>query len=378
MATDAALTGNFVNTEEIKKIVSTSVRTLINNPGMADKLPAIMLRGSPGIGKSTIIRTIADEMGLGFVDIRLAQMERVDFCGLPSVKDETTQWNVPSIWPRDAQSKGIILLDEITSAPPDVQVAAYQVTLDRAISNSNYKLPPGWYVIAAGNLNTDRAVVKTMSSALANRFMHFNVAPDASAWGRWAITKDIHPSVTGFIQFRPGLLFKMDGQNLEQGWPSPRAWERVSNMIAVFAGDEGALQKAVYGLVGPGAGSEFMAFHRSNLHVQDVVRILTDPNAEVNVPSKIDEKCAFCAAVSYQLWAGRDDADDAVRVEGLYRILDKLTPDFTALLVKNAMLGNGRVKGIEAIKKIMASKQYPVFAAKHAACFTTDHSLTNV
>lgn len=366
---------NVVTSNDAIEIIEAAVKTQLNNPSLAGKLPAIMLRGAPGVGKSTIVRDIAKRLGIEFIDIRLAQLERVDFCGLPSVDDGVTKWNIPSFWPRDKKSKGIILLDEITSAPADCQVAAYSVVLDRRIPNSGYEIPDGWYIIAAGNRTIDRAVVKTMSSALANRFMHFEVEANVEDWYMWAAQHGVHPSVTGFIKFRPALLSKMDGQNLECGWPSPRSWERVSSMVPVFDGNEDVLRKVVYGLVGPGAGLEFMEFHRTARKFDDVLKMLTDPKAKIVVPSKADERCAFAAAVSYLLWNGKNEADDKKRVDGLYRILNEMTSDFCVLIVKAAMLGNARVSKMQAIKHICSAKGYADFAKKHAKVFAEKHTI---
>lgn len=366
---------NVISTAEAAAIIEAAVKTQTANPALASKLPAIMLRGAPGVGKSTIVKDIASRLGIGFIDVRLAQLERVDFCGLPSVEDGVTKWNVPSFWPRDKKSKGILLLDEITSAPADVQVAAYQLVLDRQISNSNYALPDGWYVIAAGNRTIDRAVVKTMSSALANRFIHFEIEANVEDWYSWGAQHGIHPSVTGFIKFRPALLSKMDGQNLECGWPSPRSWERVSSMIPVFDSNEDVLRKVVYGLVGPGAGVEFMEFHRTARKFDDVLEMLTNPKAKVTIPSKADEKCAFAAAVSYLLWNGKDEKEDAKRVDGMYRIVEQMTSDFAVMVVKTALLGNARVSRLQAIKLISTSKHYAEFAKAHAKAFAEKLSL---
>lgn len=357
---------NITSSDEAIKIIESIAKAVIADPSESANLPAVMLRGAPGIGKTTIVKEIAHRLGISFKVVLLSQMERVDICGLPSVNDNVTAWNVPGMWPRDKDSKGILLLDEITSAPSDVQVAAYQLVLDRCISNSNYKLPDGWVVIAAGNRTIDRAVVKTMSSALANRFLHIEMEPNAEDWIAWAIPHDIDPAVTGFISFRPGLLSKMDDQNLEAGWPSPRSWERVSHVIKLFRNDEDTLRKTVYGLVGPGAGVEFMAFYKTQSKFENVVDIMTNPKKEVVIPTKSDEKCAFISAASYLLWNGKSEEDDKVRVEGLYRIVDKLTPDFAVMMVKMAVLGNGRVSKGEAIKKISASPSYKDFVAKHA------------
>ena len=85
--------------------------------------------------------------------------------------EDSVSWLLSSDWPRDQASRGILLFDELTAADRTLQVAAYEIILDRRLGDL-YRLPDGWYVVAAGNREEDMAVATTMSSALANRFMH--------------------------------------------------------------------------------------------------------------------------------------------------------------------------------------------------------------
>lgn len=355
---------NLVSSDEVFNIIETSAKNLIDNPDMAMTIPAIMLRGAPGVGKSTIVRSVAEKLGIGFIDVRLAQMERVDFAGLPSVNNGVTEWNVPSFWPRDPKSKGIILLDEITSAPSDCQVAAYSIVLDRRIPNSNYVLPNGWLIVAAGNRSCDRAVVKTMSSALANRFIHFELEANAEDWVKWAILNEINPSVVGFINFRPELLFKMDGQNLEQGWPSPRSWERVSNCIRMFNGNTDIMRKVIYGLIGNGVGLEFMEFFKMSSEFDSILEVMTNDKVDFELPEKADKRYAVASAVIYHMWNGVDEKDQEKRVNGFFKVLMKMPNDFGAMMIRSAMLGNKKVKPLDAMKAIMTNKNYAEAAKK--------------
>ena len=355
---------NIVSANEAIAIVKTSVQTLLDNPELANSLPAICFRGAPGVGKSSIVRSVADSLNIEFRDMRLADLERVDISGLPSVENGQTKWNVPSFLPTDPKSKGILLLDEITAAPHDCQVAAYSLVLDRTIPNSNYRLPDGWYVIAAGNRTTDRAVAKTMSSALSNRFMHFELEANSEDWGFWAVEHNIHPSVTGYIQYRPGCLFRMEDENLECGWPSPRSWEKVSNMIPLFASNEDVLRKIVYGLVGPAAGLEFMEFHRHSSKTTDVLKWLTNSKAKIEIPEKADERYAITAAASYLVWNGKTKKDDEKRADGILRLAMELPNSFATALFKQVCCGNKRVNRMKALAYIVSAPSYPIFAEK--------------
>ena len=172
---------NRVTGEELEKLLKMQLEALAANPEMASALPPLMVWGAPGLGKSSILRDVAREFGIGFIDVRLAQREQVDIRGLPVSGPDGVKWLVASGLPRDPNSRGIILFDEITAADRSLQVAAYEFILDRRLGEL-YKVPDGWYICAAGNRTEDRAVAATMSSALANRFLHVEMQEDVESW----------------------------------------------------------------------------------------------------------------------------------------------------------------------------------------------------
>ena len=341
---------NQVTANELHDILVCQLDAIKHDPSQAKIIPPLLIHGSPGIGKSTIVRDVCRERGIEFIDVRLAQMEPCDIRGLPVPNKEkkVMEWFVNGSWPNDPNSSGILFLDEITSCDKSIAVAAYELVLDRRLGTL-YKVPDNWYIVAAGNLVTDSAVATTMPSALANRFMHVELRDDQEAWLTWARHHNVHPSVIGFIQYKPNMLFDMDDQNLERGWPSPRSWERVSQMCHICS-NESLLRKMVYGLVGNGAGVEFMAFHKLNEEFANILDIMRNPKSVITIPDRIDKKCAMCAAMVYLLWRGKDDADTQARVNGFLRICMKLTPDFSTMAMQAAM------EGLSPEKRPMAAK----------------------
>ena len=351
-------THNRVSMSELEQIIRTNCSLVISNPELAKTIPPILIHSSPGVGKSSIVRQVAESLGIGFVDVRLAEMESVDIRGLPSVdKDESVmKWNAPDFWPRDPKSKGIIFLDELTSCDKSCQVAAYELILDRKIGDF-YKVPDGWYIVSAGNLTTDRAVAVTMSSALSNRFLHVELEADAEQWCMWAIPHDIHPAVVGYIQYRPENLFSMTNENLERGWPSPRSWDRVSQMCKIYKDDESLLRKIVYGLVGPAKGVEFMEFYRINASFDNIIDMIYG-KTPISIPDKNDQRYAMCASLIYVLWRAKDEADEKKRIDGFYKIISNMPPEFIMMCMNGAMLGRGEnLKGLAA-KKLFSHPSY--------------------
>ena len=184
----------------------------------------VMLWGPPGVGKSQIIAQVAARHSVPMIDIRLSQMEPTDLRGIPFRIEDRVEWAIPSMLP-DAKRhgpQGILFLDEITSAPPSVSAAAYQLILDRRLGA--YQIPDGWAIFAAGNRQGDRGVTYTMPAPLANRFSHFEVEANLDDWVAWAYANKIDERLIGFLRFRPELLFDFDPAHNPVAFPSPRSW----------------------------------------------------------------------------------------------------------------------------------------------------------
>ena len=361
---------NRITADELAGLLRMQLKALEDDPKLAKLLPPLMVWGAPGLGKSTILRSVAEELGIGFIDVRLAQREPVDIRGLPVPGEDGVNWLVASEWPRDPKSRGIILFDESTAADRSLQVAAYEFILDRRLGEL-YRVPDGWYICAAGNRTQDRAVAATMSSALANRFLHVEMTDDVESWIKWATAHSIHPAVTGFIRFRPSCLFNQEGENLERGWPSPRSWERVSHMVKQF-GDNNVslLRKVVYGLVGNRAGVEFMEFFKLNATFDDVLEMMTDPAVKVKIPAEADRRYALCSAMTYLLWRGSGTEDEARRLDGFFRISMQLPADFATMAMIDVMSSAGG-RDMAKIAKVRSHPSYKDWVAKFGAAMTS-------
>ncbi|MBR0457608.1 MAG: AAA family ATPase [Victivallales bacterium] len=337
-----------VTMRELKEIVLNNLQALWEPDSfLATKysdapnlIPPIMLWGAPGVGKSTLVRELTTELGVGFIDVRLAQREPVDMRGLPVPENDSVKWLISSEWPRDPSSRGIILFDELTAADRTLQVASYEFILDRRLGDL-YRVPRGWYIMAAGNRAEDRAVATAMSSALANRFLHLEVKPDAQSFLEWATENDLHPAVINFIRYRPELLFSQDSQDLQRGWPSPRSWERVSTLLKITDkyGNKRNLKYTVPGLVGEGAAVEFLTFYRDMFYQQkntDVRKLLLT-GQEILVPQRPDQLYACCGAIAYYMKMERDKKAFDTMLPNFLAFCLKLPDDFSQMLMSDTL-----------------------------------------
>ena len=255
----------------------------------------VMLWGPPGVGKSQMVAQVAEKNNVPVIDIRLSQMEPSDLRGIPFRIDESVEWAVPSMLP-DAKrhgSSGILFLDEITSAPPSVSAAAYQLILDRRLGN--YQVPEGWAIFAAGNRQGDRGVTYTMPAPLANRFSHYEVDVNLDDWVAWAWERGINERVIAFLRFRPDLLFDFDPSHNPVAFPSPRSWEFTHNALHKFEDHPELFLGALQACVGPAAGIELNAFIDSLDQMPDLDAIIAGEN--VPAPKEIDLQYAVASAL---------------------------------------------------------------------------------
>ncbi|SCZ49905.1 AAA family ATPase [Thiohalomonas denitrificans] len=255
----------------------------------------VMLWGPPGVGKSQMVTQVGQRHEVPVIDVRLSQMEPSDLRGIPFRSGEHVEWATPALLPdaRRHGPEGILFLDEITSAPPSVSAAAYQLILDRRLGE--YQVPDGWAIFAAGNRQGDRGVTYVMPAPLANRFAHFEVDTHLDDWVSWAYANGIDERVIAFLRFRPELLFDFDPAHNPMAFPSPRSWEFTHRALQKFGDYPELLLSSLQACVGPAAGIELLAFVENMDNLPDIDAILE--RQAVPVPREIDLQYAVASAL---------------------------------------------------------------------------------
>ena len=221
----------------------------------------VFLWGPPGIGKSDIVKQIGEDAGREVIDVRLALWEPTDIKGIPYYNSDQGKmvWAPPSELPTDADSTAIIFLDELNSAPPAVQAAAYQLILNRKVGT--YTLPKGVDIVAAGNREGDRGVTYRMPAPLANRFIHLEAKVDFDDFQEWATMNFVHPEVLGYVGFAKQDLYDFDPKSPSKSFATPRSWVFVSDLLKDDDCDSDTLHNLIAGAIGDGLAVKFMA-HR--------------------------------------------------------------------------------------------------------------------
>lgn len=254
-----------VTVDQAVRLLSRAYLSLIEQGLPLRQFPSVMLWGPPGVGKSQGIRSLAVNIEKNsnkrviITDIRLLLFNPVDLRGIPTANADKTLavWLKPQILQMDENDDviNLLFLDEITAAPPSVQAAAYQITLDRTVGE--HKLPENCIVIAAGNRVTDKSVAFQMPRALANRLCHLEIKQDAAAWHDWAIRTGLHPYVIGYLEYNSPALLRSDPGSTDPAFPTPRSWEMVSRILYTVPGELREIAPLIIGCIGYSATAGF-------------------------------------------------------------------------------------------------------------------------
>lgn len=241
------------------------------------RIPTFLL-SSPGQGKTSIVQGIARELALPCLTYILSIREAVDVSGLPKQIGEEFSYLPNRELSRLARhAHGVLFLDELTSAWPDVQAAALRIVEERYAGElylGNIS------IVAAGNPPELAANGQRLAAALANRFLFLQWTLNFDEWseyvsGRGAGAVKIVPLpqdweenipvwgayVAGFLRARPDFFAPVPKAG-ELAFPSPRSWTRLAQACAAV--DTARMGHDALSIVANGAvgavGTEFITW----------------------------------------------------------------------------------------------------------------------
>lgn len=242
-----------------------------------------LISGKHGIGKSQIVRAVADEIGGYCITIEGGTLKEGEITGLPyQYRDEqgaikfrflpyyaveriqneekrlfeefgrasacssilTGDENAYSINDLSAEEKiealltrkvapVILFIDEINRTENSVYKELMNILLTKSVNG--YRLP--WWVFFVGAMNpsTQNSLYATneMDPAQLDRFLKLKVTDNVQEWITYGRNAGIDESILDFIEQNPGCLSEsskeLDDEDKPQ--PSPRGWEMVDLIL---------------------------------------------------------------------------------------------------------------------------------------------------
>jgi len=293
---------------------------------MAHSGLAMMLYGSPGIGKTALLQGLGSEprlvawasaqcgealAAMPVVTLSAPELNVEDLMGVPTVEElirklpdgsqkafKVTRWATPAAL--DPTRPFVLFIDEPNRCEPSVRNALFQLITGRTTSGG-FCLPRGSVVVMAGNRLEDRAGVRSMDTAFSNRCAHFELLVDPEAWLDWAAQQQgFSPIVRAFLARHPGYLCRFDPASPSPQQPTPRTWAGAG--LGLPKAPEALLSHLMQGIVGPEAAQLFRSFQRHADVVPEVSRLMEAPEA-VKVPQEgqLDQAWILATALSDHL-----------------------------------------------------------------------------
>ena len=261
-----------------------------------------MLTGSPGMGKSAIVKDIAKTYNLKLIDLRLSQCDPTDLMGFPSIQGQRAGYLPMETFPLEGDpipegySGWLLFLDEFNSASIAVQAAGYKLILDRMVGQKN--LHKHVAVVCAGNLETDGAIVNPMSTAMQSRLAHLELVTDVNQWLDWAYENGIHRFITSYIKFKPGNLYAFSPDHTDKTYACSRTWEFANRVLKVTDTDDKDLLPMLAGVLSEGVAREFIGFTKIDKDLPKITQIMESPNS-IRVPDEPSVLFALTGSISH-------------------------------------------------------------------------------
>ena len=250
------------------------------------------VRSSPGMGKNSIIRSIAQEYGLLVIDVRLSQAAPEDLHGLPRFRDVSDDegnflYSVSEFVPFDTfplegrelppgYNGWLLFFDEFNSGSKMTQAACYKIMLDRMVGQA--KLHPNVAIVCAGNLDTDRAITNTLSTAMQSRLVHLIMGLDENQFiNDVMLAQDWDSRIVAFLSYKNSSIHDFQPDHDGHTFCCPRTWEFMNKLIR---GKDVIESKATLyaGAITSGTAVEFITFTKVVNSMPKLSAILNNPD----------------------------------------------------------------------------------------------------
>jgi len=307
---------------------AASILTALNR----HKTP-VLLRGSPGIGKTDITKQIAAALGQPYI-LKSAPHLLVEDFGIPDVvqsDSDSFTYKLPE-WLHtvtDPDWEGWICFDEVAAASDPI-VKCITNILDGHIHG--HQISPKAHIVLTGNRKSDRAGASRILSHTANRVIILEMSASHEDWrDSFAIPNGLHPTLISFHDRWKGEHFNTFNPDSEVN-ATPRSWTRGVEPY-IDSPLPNRLKHAVFaGAVGEGAATAFTAWMAIADELPDVDDVIANCD-EFEVPRDLGVRYFLLGAVA----RSANDVNAASIVKVAERLGSETKQrDFTIALLRQA------------------------------------------
>lgn len=292
-----------------------------------DAKRTVCIEGPPGGGKTSIVRQVARELDVHYIERHLPTSLVEDF-GIPNISGDTLAFMVPDWFPAkgsryDDGRGGILCFDDRNQASNDLQKLLANICQAKTLHG--VAMADGWQVISTGNRQADRAGANRVLSHLRNRETVLELDTHLDDWRKWALENNVVTEVVSFIGWRPQLLHKFDAD--ADCNPTPRSWvEGVSDVLGIVPKD--VEYECFAGAIGEGAASEFVGFMRIFRKLPNPDAVLLNPES-ADVPTDPATLHALAGAIAERI--------SVSNIDRAVSYLERLSGEFGVLAMSRAI-----------------------------------------
>jgi hypothetical protein len=233
-----------------------------------------LLEGEPGIGKSSLLESIANAMGYDHAYIDVPNMDLGDIA-MPVIDHDTkTTKYYPNARFKIHEGKPlVIMLDEFTKGADPVKNMLHPMLEKANPRLGDIPITKDTIVFLTGNLSTD-GVGDSLKAHSRNRLVPVRIRkPDADEWIEWAMNKGIEPEVIAWVNRFPHVMASYtDGgqsdnpyiyspKSNQKAFVSPRSLETASNIVKTRRdNDPDTVIAALTGAIGEAGARDMQAY----------------------------------------------------------------------------------------------------------------------
>ena len=308
------------------------------------------VQSSPGMGKSSIMKSVAEEYELEIIDHRLSTSTPEDLSGLPRFNERGYAEFAPfaDLFPIEGtplpehKQGWMLFLDEFNQATKSVQSASYKLILDRMTGQK--KLHEKVVITAAGNLATDRAIVNVLGTAMQSRVVHIEMEINFNEWLEdVALKQNYDRRIIGFLAQFPSKLMTFDPNHTDKTFCCPRTWEFMNRLLAVT--DVTDDRVALYGgTISPGIAAEFVQFTKIYGSLINIREVITNP-ATAPLPEGAPMKWATVSMLMEKV--------DAKNFNALAEYMSRFDLTFRVLFFRSVLVRNPEFRNLDAFRQNM-------------------------
>jgi hypothetical protein len=188
-------------------------------------------------------------------------------------------------------------------------------------------LPDNVVIVAAGNRDSDKGVTYRMPMPLANRFIHLEMRPDFNAWQNWAVNKNIHKDVVGYLSFAKNDIYDFNAKSSSRAFATPRSWVFVSQLLDDEDTDTDTLYNLIAGAIGEGLAIKFMAHRKVAARMPNPTDILEGRVTTLSI-KEISAMYSLTTAMCYELKEANENKVDMKK-------FNQMAQNFFAYMMEN-------------------------------------------